>query len=171
MTEQNTSPGDSIAKKIWSGQYIKSLENANQSNTIIDEIVYTSTTAKVLSIYTALICLENEEYVCYDCLDESTPTILSEYPQQDTLKVYPNPFKETINIELQLGTAEEVADLSIVDITGKVVYKIDTSALTAGKNFITCQPTGVNGSELKPGFYILNYATSKRKYSMKILKK
>lgn len=170
LTEENASLSDSVAGKIWAGQYIKNLESANQSNAIIDEIVYTSTESRILSYYTAFICLENDDYVCIDCQDETNTTSLTEYSQSDTLKVYPNPFKETITIELLLTSGEEVISLSVVDISGKTIYTIDTSSLTAGRNYITCQPTGIDGSDLKPGFYILHYITNKRKYSLKIVK-
>ncbi len=171
LTEENAAISDSTIEKYWYGQNIKELENVEQSNSIIDAIIYKSINSRVLSKYTSFLCLENDDYICYDCLDESILTNIPDYSQSDSLKVYPNPFKDILNIEVSVSASEKVYDMSLTDMNGRIVYKFDTSSLTFGRNKFTCYPKGINGVELKPGFYVLNYLTNKEKRTIKLIKR
>ena len=171
LTEEDAIQNDSIAEKIWCGQYIKNLETAEQSNSNIDDIIYNSINSRVLSKYTSFLCLENADYICYDCLDESSLTDVTENEISDTLTVYPNPFNEILNIDILLSSTEKVIDMSITDLSGKIVYKFDITSITAGQNTIIFKPSLIKGNALSPGFYILNYTTDKAKHTTKLIKK
>ena len=100
FNRDQTHSADSLSEEAWAGLYIRSLERELQGNDVVSEIVDLSVSERVLSLYSAFLCLDPERggEVCYDCLDESDmPNAVEE--DQDTLQadsliqVYPNPFK------------------------------------------------------------------------------
>jgi hypothetical protein len=62
-----------LAQEAWAGNTIQSLESQAQTNDVINEIVFYSLDERVLSIYSAFLCLEPSRggEVCYNCMDES----------------------------------------------------------------------------------------------------
>ena len=164
---------DSISKAMWNGQYIKKLESGTQSNEIINEIIYSSLNERVLSKYTSFICLEDTNYVCNNCAHES-PIIIGVkevIAGQDSMVVYPNPFVGKLTIELICTKPTDVKELSIVDVTGSLVYRMAAQELQKGKNVITWNGLSARGDRVKPGVYMLVYKTSGYSKSIKIVRK
>lgn len=164
---------DSISEAIWMGQYIKKLESGTQSNDIINEIIYSSISERVLSKYTSFLCLEDTSYICNDCKDESDITISAKevIAGQDSLRVYPNPFTDKITIDLTCDEPGDVKELSIVDVTGALIYRFSTGDLQKGKNVIVWNGQSVKGERIKPGVYLLVYKTSGYAKTIKIVKR
>lgn len=168
INEENIIKGDSITEKIWAGQYLRNLENTSRSNSIINDIVSASKEFTVLSKYTSFLCLEEkEDYACFDCFDESVLEVNSLNIQDDFFSFYPNPFIDGLTIEIVLRNGEKVKNLKIIDLNGKTIHNFDTSNFTEGKNKIVYKPN----LDLTSGIYIINYATNKNNYNIKLIKK
>lgn len=164
---------DTIAESIWTGQYIKKLESSTQSNDIINEIVFSSLNERVLSKYTSFLCLEDTSYICNNCVDETKITINVKdlIAGQDSILVYPNPFVDKLNIEFMCSNPNDVKELSIVDITGSLIYQFSADLLQKGKNVITWNGLSARGERVKPGVYLLVYKASGYSKTIKIFRK
>lgn len=163
---------DSLSEEMWTGQYIKKLESGTQSNDIINEIIYSSLNERILSEYTSFICLEDTNYICNNCVDESQITrVKTQIAGQDSMAVYPNPFVEKLTIELICSHPTEVKELSIVDVTGSLIYRFATDEFQKGKNIIAWNGESAKGDRVKPGVYMLVYKTSGYTKTIKIVRK
>jgi Ca-activated chloride channel family protein len=163
---------DTIIKTIWAGQYIKKLESGYQSNDIINEVIYASLSERVLSQYTSFLCLEDTNYICNNCKDESKLTDVKEIAdRQDSVQVFPNPFSDRVTISLMCSKPGDVKELAIVDVTGSLIYPFTPGELQQGKNVISWEGTSAKGDKVKPGVYILLYKTSANLQSIKIIKR
>ena len=164
---------DTVSEIIWTGQYIKGLESGSQSNEIINEIIYSSISERVLSKYTSFLCLEDTNYICNDCVDESKVTTSAKevIAGQDSLVVFPNPFVEKITIDLMCSNVNVVKELSIVDVTGSLVYRFETGQLNKGRNVISWNGFSARGERVKAGVYLLVYKTSGYVKTVKIVRK
>jgi hypothetical protein len=74
-----------------------------------------------------------------------------------SLKAYPNPAKETLNVSFESGSA---ATVSLTDVVGYTAY---TATAVTGQNQMN-----VNTSNLTKGMYILNVTTDQGRASRKI---
>jgi Ca-activated chloride channel family protein len=171
IQEQNVINDDSISEEIWAGQFIKELESGQQSNDIINEIIYNSLNERVLSLYTAFLCLEDTFLICKDCKDESQLIDIPDLAfEQDSISIYPNPFSDILTIEILCSNPNEVKELSIYNVTGSVVYQFNTSSLVKGENSIKWNGNSASGDEVKSGIYILVYRTLNDSKTIKIAK-
>ncbi|NOT38113.1 MAG: T9SS type A sorting domain-containing protein [Saprospiraceae bacterium] len=166
ILEKDAAINDSVSKIIWTGQYIKDLESGPQSNTIINEIIYNSINERVLSLYTSFLCLEDTNMICNSCLDESRLVNADDNViGQDSIIIYPNPFKEKLTIELICANPRSVNKLAIYNITGKLIHQFDISNLVTGKNVLFWD------SDLpKSGIYLLVYNNGASSKTIKLMK-
>jgi hypothetical protein len=81
-----------------------------------------------------------------------------ENPEFASIKLYPNPAKETLNLEL--GTISDFTSYSIIDISGKVL----------DKQAITSQNSQIQINHLSNGFYILKLDGDKNSMTKKFVK-
>ncbi len=82
------------------------------------------------------------------------------------VKVFPNPFTRTIQVEWNDVKASQVSVL-LYDINGRMVFKGNKTNTVAGKNLITVNVDG----NLTPGTYVLNIlADGKLERSVKLVK-
>jgi Ca-activated chloride channel family protein len=164
---------DTIAEEMWTGQYIKDLESGQQRNDIINEIIYNSTENRILSKYTAFLCLEDTNQICYDCLDESKIIIGTDEKglSMDSLVVYPNPFVDKLTIELNCSNPSEINELAIYNITGEKIYQFDVTEIHAGSNSLIWNGSDSRQQMVKSGVYLLVYKTSGGTKTIKLLKK
>jgi Ca-activated chloride channel family protein len=166
ITENEAAINDSVSKLIWTGQYIKGLESGLQSNTIINEIIYNSLNERVLSLYTSFLCLEDTNMICHECQDESRLVDIEDIAiSQDSILIYPNPFKEKLTIELICTSPASVDKLAIYNITGTMIYQFDISSLIRGKNILTW-----DSKILKSGIYLLVYKNGTSPKTIKLMK-
>jgi Ca-activated chloride channel family protein len=178
VNTQNINPADSISEEAWTGNYIQSLELQPQSNDIIDEIIDYSLAERVLSIYTAFICLEPQRggQVCYDCMDESELVGIEEMlnsTKNDTIfKAYPNPFNNQVKIEFSLPASLISEDISfkIYNILGQSVRAFQANGKTEGNSYqIIWDGKSDTGSEVSSGTYFFIANTAQKRYSLKLL--
>jgi len=77
------------------------------------------------------------------------------------LSLYPNPAKDRLTIDV--SNLQEITDLQIMDVTGKVVWK-QTYLLSNNNDYI-----GVSTKEFSRGIYFLNAASKNLTISRKII--
>ena len=165
---------DTLAEEIWTGQYINKLESSQQSNDVINEIIYNSLTERVLSKYTSFLCLE-PGFDPSDIVEERDDQWIAipVEPQwvEDTLKVYPNPFTDYITIELQTDHPEEILELSIYNLSGSLLYRFDIEGMISGGSLkVTWDGTTADGNPVQSGMYLLVYRTTQVNKTIKIVK-
>lgn len=177
---------DSTGTIIWSGQYIKSLEDkltiyspSYGDIQKIQALVEQSIQMRVLSNFTAFLCLEPSQggEPCFKCLSlNQGGLIISTRDLQDSLvlsKISPNPFRERVMIELKF---KELIDLSNARIAvynhlGQVVRTF--SDVPKGKVQdleLHWDGTSDGVGEVPPGVYIFRLQTPGGQYSRKLVK-
>lgn len=105
---------------------------------------------------------EVEDY-CVNII-KSTNISVDENDISKTFTVFPNPFEESIILELKSEKTEEV-EILISNLTGQIV-KTNQYELVSGQNRIT-----IDNSELSSGLYVLSvHYTDGKQVSKKILK-
>lgn len=170
--DQQSINGDSSIHKIWTGQFIKSLEKSNYSNNTVNEIIYNSVKNRVLSTYTAFLCLENKIYYCEDCVDESDyVNVISPAENTFSLKAYPNPFVNELSVEFNCENPDDISEICIYNLNGAEVYKFETSGLSTGKNILKWNGLMHNGMQAQSGVYILKLKSNKEIITLRLIKK
>ncbi|HSR17130.1 MAG TPA: T9SS type A sorting domain-containing protein, partial [Ignavibacteriaceae bacterium] len=180
LDESEVFTGDTMSEEIWAGNYIKFLEGQNQTNENINEIVHFSIEERVLSLYSAFICLEpNMEWeVCYDCLTEDDGGVIG---VEDSLKsdddslslsAYPNPFNSQINLNVKLPASFSGENITfrIYDILGQIVKTFEPD-LSAGRKEYRFTWNGVsdNGVYVSSGNYFFIVTTPEKIFTKKLL--
>ncbi len=135
---------DSLLEEMWAGNFLQSLESGNQTNAIVREIINYSLSERILSLHTALLCLEpqlggqilsnpwDESDLITSVTAENTPV------DNDTLiQAYPNPFNEQTHIKIQFAKSVSTEKLSfkIYNILGQVVRSFEPYNLTHDREF------------------------------------
>lgn len=100
-----------------------------------------------------LVYMADERAGCYQYLQGLRNNVLS------TLKLYPNPAKKKINLEI--GETTVGGHLYISDMWGRIIYQ----------ELISSKKTSINISNLSVGVYIVAYIVGQKKYTTKFLKK
>jgi Ca-activated chloride channel family protein len=171
---------DSSVQKIWAGTFIKEMEKNYTTNDIVAEIIEESLNNRILSLYTSFLCLEDTSKWCLTCLPEQVKNDWNDVSitasedfgnSSDTVSVYPNPFNDKLNIEIQLTDFSEIQELSVYDLKGSVIYKFDKNQINSGnQKTITWNGQAQNGAILKPGIYLLVFRTAKTSKTIKLVK-
>ncbi|MFQ5604344.1 MAG: VIT domain-containing protein [bacterium] len=179
IPEQDMFNADTLAKEIWAGRYIQSLEQLQQSNDIVNEIVDYSLRERVLSLYTAFIALEPSDTVsvCYDCYDESeiisaVETVETDAASDSMLQAYPNPFNARTTIKIKLPASTDTRDLSfrIFNIMGQAVKTFDLSAYSDTREYtLIWDGTNDHGQQVSSGHYFFVATTSNWRQSLKLV--
>lgn len=171
---QQAVSADSVSEEIWIGQYIRQLESVQQSNDVINEIIFYSLTERVLSRYTSFLCLEpgfDPGEIEEGGDDEWIAIQVEPHSESDSLRVYPNPFKDLLTIELGGDPANEIIELSIYNMTGSMIHRFDPGDFAAGgSGRITWNGTSGDGSPVQAGMYLLVYRTSRISKTIKLVK-
>jgi len=122
-----------------------------------DTVLTNSTTQKikpiVAGLYKVMIMDSN------GCANISSPfssNVGIEFPNSNSIKVYPNPAKEVINIEV----GHSIYDLKIHDISGRDVYF---------KTGISNPSHQVESKNLSKGLYFIQINTNNKTYHQKII--
>ena len=98
----------------------------------------------------------NETVVLYEALDQSVLSIDEVNLESNTISIFPNPVKETLNFVLDETT--EIENIIISDLNGRQI------------NFESSQSTSINVSSLSSGFYLLQIYSNKGIQSKKFFK-
>jgi Ca-activated chloride channel family protein len=170
---------DSLSEEMWAGNYIEFLESQDQSNDVVSEIVNFSISERVLSIYSAFICLEpNVEWeVCYDCVvDDFLPNEVEDSIKTEAdsihLSAYPNPFNNQVNIKINLPSSliTENITFKIYNVLGEIVKTFQFDALQSSNNYqFKWDARNDDGSTVASGIYFFVATTPEKNYSVKLL--
>jgi hypothetical protein len=169
LNEADYIEGDSTIRTMWQGLDIIQLENQGQNNQVISEIVYQSLENRILSLYTAFLCVEDSidisEHLEDNFEDEWVVTALDDFTNKTNVKVYPNPFISTLKIELPVN--EELQSLKIININGQCVKNFKT---LEDENIFVWDGLDDSGLEVESGIYIIIAAYKGKVISSKVIK-
>ena len=87
---------------------------------------------------------------------------------QTSLKAWPNPFRDSVNIQFELAGTSDVKILSY-DISGRMIDSIDVGTLQPGKNLVRWDATKGNGKPVPKGIYNCVIETSNGRFSQKLI--
>lgn len=191
---------DSLLTKMWTGNYITSLENSwSYDNQIISQIVETSLANRVLSVYTAFLALEpGMEYRVEDPgnpnstangtkiftedgiytlndvrQDNNHATGIEENAIQTTIS--PNPFHNHTRITITINDFRIAGNIKfsigIYDIAGRKITEFDPRELFFnGIMSVEWDGTDANGRQLKEGIYYLQINSTLFKKNVRLIK-
>lgn len=169
---------DSTGVDTWVGNFIAGLEKNSFSNSNTAEIIRASIRERVLSLYTAFLCLEPAQggEPCLNCLDQSQGSTVGTHDLQDSLvlsKISPNPFRERVMIQLKFKELIDLskAHISVYNHLGQVVRTF--SDVPKGKVQdleLHWDGNSDGGEEVPPGVYIFRLQTPSGQYSRKLVK-
>lgn len=170
-------PGDTLLAKMWNGRFIQELESGNQTTSISQQILFESLNNRILSYYTAFLCLEPSDTtpVCTSCKDESLLTGFGDLQEMDSsgiLKLYPNPFTEKINMDIDLTRLTEVDEVvvRIFSQTGQLVYEKNEPALAGQVMKLEWDGKSQQGKNVTAGHYIVMIKAGPVTWSKQIIK-
>ncbi len=170
---------DSLGSTIWAGNQIQSLEAQTPRNDIVSEIIDYSIDERILSQYTAFLCLEPSRggEVCYDCLDEtelltSINESLTETDGDSTFIAYPNPFNSQIKIKLKIPDRENKNKIvfTIHNVLGQKIRTFKPENSQNDNNYVFIW-NGQNdrGESVSTGHYFFVASSVNKKYIKKLL--
>jgi Ca-activated chloride channel family protein len=176
IDETNVTEIDSLSEEIWAGNYIHSLESQTQSNDVINEIIDYSINERILSIYSAFLCLEPARggEICYDCMDESSLVGIEEsntIQENDSLIAYPNPFNSTTKIKLTLPEFNNHKEISvkIYNTLGQVVRSFNMDNIAKDQMEFVWNGTNNYGQDVSSGSYFFVASTPDKMYKLKLV--
>lgn len=171
---------DTLAEEMWAGNYVHSLERSTQSNQNISDIVDRSMSERVLSLYTAFLCLEPSlgGEPCVGCIDETDDEIfvtdVKEEIMLDTLTItaFPNPFIHEVKISLEIaeGTQLDAYQFAVYNAYGQLIKSFNKALeVTQGMVELTWdaeaenRPSGVY-------FFVVDNGDSRQTFKLVYLK-
>lgn len=175
---------DSLAATFWHGKEIFEMENSGDSYSLINDIIDKSIENRILSNYTAFLCLESSMLGELDKIDdknvvtrgwdeEGAITVADEIETPAAkIKAYPNPFSDFINIEVQFpgNYSNEKLQLEIYDLFGKRLKVFDSEDFNGKSEIkITWDATDKSGNRLSKGTYLFICTTSEGRISKKLI--
>ena len=145
---------DTLSREIWYGKFVQTLEAEQQTNPTINNILFNSLNNRVLSRYTAFLCLEDSSYYCDNCTDETQLISTDELSTSDSLvNVYPNPFETRTTIQIKaMFASNEHPTFEIYDLKGRLVYIFNLSTGVPEQK-IEWDGQALSGSETPAGVY------------------
>jgi len=162
--------GDSLIQTIWQGIDIAQLEGQAQSNQVINEIVYQSIDHRILSYYTAFLCVEDS----IDLSDFEDPgnepgdewiTKVDEVKSEYSIKTYPSQFTDVVHIELP--STEQLQTLKIYNMWGQCVKTVSINEL---EQLYTWDGTDDSGTPQKEGIYLVVATYGNKVMSTRVIK-
>jgi Ca-activated chloride channel family protein len=175
--EEQIVEGDSVLAKMWNGRFIQELEAGAQTTSISQQILYESLNNRVLSYYSAFLCLEPSDTtpVCTSCKDESGLTGFGDLQQIDSsgiVKLYPNPFRDRINLDIDLSGMTEVDEIvvRIFSQTGQLVYEKNEPALAGQVMKLEWDGKSQQGKTVSAGHYFMMIKAGPATWSKQIIK-
>ena len=88
-------------------------------------------------------------------------------PQIGAIKVYPNPTKDKVRLEVTLQQPAHV-QLSIFNLAGEIVSEITNRELASGTHRFSWDGTGFNGTALPDSIYLYEAIIGEQKLAGKI---
>lgn len=153
-----TGIADTLTREIWYGNYIRLLESEQPKNQTINEIIFSSLNERVLSKYTAFLCLEDTTMICPECVDETQFVSTSDPGASDSLfRAWPNPFNDRVTIAVRCGPGQRFAgsaSLEIYTTGGQFVRRFDLSDNGDNEAIVIWDGRDGNGKALPAGGYL-----------------
>jgi hypothetical protein len=156
------------AKKIWTGKEIIAREEFHFSAQRRQEIMDLSIENRILSLYTAFLCLEDS--VQFGLIKSEDTGWVGVEPLEETalkVQVYPNPFVEEIHINLKNINKPQQVVLKLIDFQGRVLREtnVDQIEIVGGELKFTW-----NGAGLPAGAYIILFSQGEEKQFVRLVK-
>lgn len=153
---------DTSLETIWNGLYILDLESKTQTNARLSEIIGLSLQHRVLSRYTAFLCLEPafENSICLECINRTGGiTGLEEIVRDSALDITigPNPFFEVVHIHIEKRDTPipPIARLSVYNSLGQEVYVFSGWSGNSASLDFDWKGQNQSGTPLPGGTYFL----------------
>lgn len=155
ISESDIQASDSLVREMWYGRHIQGLENELATTSSINTIIFNSLSERILSKYTAFLCLEEASWLCDDCEDETQYTGTEDLAAADsTLTAFPNPFMSRTNITIRSsGIYDPHTAFEIYDLRGSLVRRFELGDFSGEKRFEWDGNT-LEGSSAAPGLYV-----------------
>ncbi len=167
---------DSIAKTQWQARSLLALESQNVNGNLTSNIVYKSIEGRILSLYTAFLCLEDSSLYCNNCRDENAfPTADKELVSDSAfqLEIFPNPFVDQVRIELHWKNSNDAVPVkaTITDISGRAVRHFEIkNTFKEGIRYFSWDGHSDSGAEVASGLYIVRIQTRSGSLCKKVIK-
>ena len=146
---------------------------------MVGEIVDYSISERVLSVYSAFLCLEPSRggEICYDCIDESAlvgieDPLINAAGDSLFFNAYPNPFNSEVNITVSLPNVarDGKATYKIYNILGQVVHTFEPEVSTPGSTqHFVWHGKNDSGAEISSGTYFFVVRSGENRYTLKLL--
>lgn len=169
VPEASVVTADTLTREMWYGNYIQLLEQEPSNSSAITETIFLSLSERILSRYTAFLCLEDPDLVCSDCQDESVLVSTETVNRPDSLlHAWPNPFTERVTITIQARPGKALAasaSLELYAINGQLVHRFALADDGTGKATVTWDGRNHSGQAVAPGVYLAVARTGTRAQS------
>ncbi len=167
---------DSVSATVWEAQGLFKLEEQANDNAKTQAVIQKSIENRILTKYTAFLCLEDPSLYCHNCFDETeipTDTDDEKLDSLQHLEVFPNPFSDQIAIEIHSdqSVAQKEWHGEIFDLSGRVVHRF--TLRNSFKDSILQYIWNGNsdtGQSVANGTYILMLRNEKNTLHRKIIK-
>ncbi len=182
VNEQDAIIVDSVAEQAWAGNYVNSLQASTITNDVIRQIIAVSLTNRVLTQYTAFLCLDPADtlVICTSCTTSSgsgPEAVQKEEPpkaasKDSLIQAYPNPFnlQTVLQVRLPAGVTGNQVSLRVYNMLGQVVYTLPTSTLNdRSVTRIVWNGRNDHNSVVSSGVYFVMLNTPKGRFATKLL--
>lgn len=184
ITKQEAFESDSLTKIFWYGNELQEMENSNNSYSIINDIIDKSIDNRILTYFTAFLCLEpsmmgeldniaqNNQNKGWVDDREMVVSIDEAEVVKAEVKIYPNPFTDRVNIEIALpkGSSSENTQMEIYDLFGKRIKEFNVDDYIGNTELrIEWDATDNSGNQVTKGTYIFICTTPEGRISKKLV--
>ncbi|MCP3929198.1 MAG: T9SS type A sorting domain-containing protein [Bacteroidetes bacterium] len=183
IDENTVYEADSLSEEMWYGNYLMHLEDDSYpSNNTIQEIISTSIRERVLSIYTAFLCLEPGVNIdpCPECTFDSgwdDEWVVSSHEALQIsegiqIKASPNPFRELVEINIHTPKDLNGSDMhvQIFNAMGQIVKTFNDLHILEEEIKIRWDGKDLAGQVLLEGMYVVLVTYPEGKVALKLLK-
>lgn len=158
-----SSASDTLIKTIWNALDLSYLEENYRNTDELREYIQREIDLRILGKYTAFMNIDIPEKVCIECNNLADGGDYGKLP----FLVYPNPFTNTITIELG-STENNLYELKIFDTKGYLIKSIYT---LQNQNSYTWDGTNEAGQLVCNGMYLIVATFPDKVLTTKIIKR
>ena len=157
---------------MWYGNYIQLLESETPTINTISDIVYNSLSERVLSKYTAFLCLEDTTQICDECEDETQLVTTADPGLRDSLlSAWPNPFSDHVTFSIHAGEQfSPSSSLEIYAANGRLVRAFRLQSNGSEALAVTWDGRDDGGNQVSAGGYIAIARMNTKTRVLKLIK-
>lgn len=165
LNESDFVNSDSFLREMWYAQFLRGVENSVVDNGVIKDAIATSISERVLSRYTAFLCLEDPTQFCPECYDETQLVDAGEPNKADSLlTAYPNPFVDQVHFTA--SALRQGGALEIFSTDGRLILRQTVEPDLAGQWTWTWE----NAKDVPSGVYLARLQTPDGDVMLKLVK-